>query len=582
MLVPTCAYSPSVRSTVRLPSFLVGVIAVALLSAVHGCGGSGAPTNASLSAGAESELDASPTATGGSGSAPDASAAGAAGFGAGTASSAGTEGAAAAGGGGAAGGSAGAAAGSSGAAGSTGAAGSSAAGGRWGAVASWGAAGSSGDGGSSGEGGSSGFVGNGHAGAGHLALAGEPCAGYTLVSSPENDAGPDATALLVDMAGNIVHRWPITGFPAKILPGGSLIGCGGVFPGSIDCIEMQQVTWTGELQWSFSDWVNPGQSDAASRQHHDFQRYGNPVGFYAPGQEVVPRGRTLVLAHAQTVAPEIREPGVDDDVIYEVTWDGTLTNFEWRGADHLDEFGLDEVAREDLRTRAQDTEYLDWLHGNTISRLGHNHWYDEGYDDLHPDHIMYSSRDANIVIIISHETGEVVWRIGPDVAGRPEESLGQFVGQHTPHMIPTGLPGEGNVLMFDNGGAAGFGGPSTGGSPNRFTRDYSRVVEFDPITFEIIWEYGSPSGPDFYFSAYTSSAQRLPNGNTLIAIGGDGRIIEVTPDKQVVWEYQYTAEGSWTTAQWVYRAYRVPPEWLPASENEAFGNYASWESLFED
>jgi len=107
------------------------------------------------------------------------------------------------------------------------------------------------------------------------------------------------------------------------------------------------------------------------------------------------------------------------------------------------------------------------------------------------------------------------------------------------------------------------------------------VLEFDPVTFEILWEYGSADGDDFFFSSYISSAQRLPNGNTLITVGIGAQIMEVTPDKRVVWEHQFVAESSGSKADWLYRTYRIPPEWLPAGVNEALDNYPTWKSLFE-
>ena len=186
------------------------------------------------------------------------------------------------------------------------------------------------------------------------------------------------------------------------------------------------------------------------------------------------------------------------------------------------------------------------------------------------------------MVIISHQTGNVVWRIGPDFAGRPEARLGQFVGQHFPHMIPGDLPGAGNILVFDNGGASGHGGPDrTNAIPNRYTRTWSRVLEFDPITLEVVWQYGSASGDDCFFSRYVSNAQRLPNGNTLITIGNESRIIEVTPDQQVVWQYLLVPDSSGGRADWLYRSYRIPPEWLPPGQNEALGNYPTWASLIE-
>lgn len=382
--------------------------------------------------------------------------------------------------------------------------------------------------------------------------------------------------MLIDMDGNTVHRWAITGFPPRMLPGGSLIGCTGVTMGSYDCRTMQQVTWDGDLEWSFSGWVTTSGGTPSARHHHDFQRAGNPVGYYAPGQDFSMQGTTLVLAHLEKRVPAIRADAIDDDVIYEVDWHGNLTGYEWHAADHADEIGFDEAAREDLRTRAPG-RLLEWLHGNSISRVGPNRWYAAGHHAFHPDNIIYSSRQANFVAIISHATGEIVWRIGPDFAGRPEEGLGQFVGQHSPHLIPEGLPGAGNMLVFDNGGGSGYGIVHA----DRYTRGYSRVLEFNPITFEIVWEYGAETGEEFFYSRFISNAQRLPNGNTLITIGQETRVIEVTSAKVVVWEYEYTPVSSGGHADWLYRSYRIPPEWLPSGHNEGLHDYTAWSELFE-
>ena len=68
------------------------------------------------------------------------------------------------------------------------------------------------------------------------------------------------------------------------------------------------------------------------------------------------------------------------------------------------------------------------------------------------------------------------------------------------------------------------------------------------------------------FSPFISSAQRLPNGNTLITEGSDGRVIEVTQDREIVWEYisPYLWDSSVPSIRnLVYRAYRVPYDWVP-------------------
>jgi hypothetical protein len=105
-------------------------------------------------------------------------------------------------------------------------------------------------------------------------------------------------------------------------------------------------------------------------------------------------------------------------------------------------------------------------------------------------------------------------------------------------------------------------------------RDYSRVLEIDPITLEVVWRFTPreagfmiPNDAVRFYSPFISSAQRLPNGNTLIAEGSDGRIFEVTADHQVVWEYispYFRAINNGAPPiNMVYRAYRYPYEWVP-------------------
>jgi hypothetical protein len=88
------------------------------------------------------------------------------------------------------------------------------------------------------------------------------------------------------------------------------------------------------------------------------------------------------------------------------------------------------------------------------------------------------------------------------------------------------------------------------------------VLEIDPVTKGIVWSYFDR--PVFnFFSPYESSAQRLPNGNTFICEGVFGRLFEVTPKGEVVWEYvnPYFGEtGLLGENNWVFRAFRYSPE----------------------
>ena len=76
------------------------------------------------------------------------------------------------------------------------------------------------------------------------------------------------------------------------------------------------------------------------------------------------------------------------------------------------------------------------------------------------------------------------------------------------------------------------------------TRDEARARRLDVqieegIAFgpkEARWTYGNGEGERFS-SNFISGAQRLPNGNTLICSGADGRLLEVTAENEIVWEY---------------------------------------------
>ncbi len=65
------------------------------------------------------------------------------------------------------------------------------------------------------------------------------------------------------------------------------------------------------------------------------------------------------------------------------------------------------------------------------------------------------------------------------------------------------------------------------------------------------------------YSSFISCAQRLPNGNTMVTEGAGGRIFEVTPEYEIVWEYISPYFSKKMMGNAVYRAYRVPYDWVP-------------------
>lgn len=403
--------------------------------------------------------------------------------------------------------------------------------------------------------------------------------GYTLFQA--NETG----ALLIDMNGNGVQLWKgLHGFPNKLLPGGQVFGSTGVRNpayGIQDQLDLVQVDWAGKIVWKFDqhEYIeDPGdQPRWMARQHHDFQRTGNPTGYYVPGMTPeVDKGNTLLLTHRTVKNPKISDKTLLDDAIIEVDWQGNIL-WEWNCHEHFDDYGFDEAAKNIL---CRDPNYRpvgggmgDWMHVNSMSVLGPNKWYDAGDQRFHPDNIIWDSRESNIAAIIDKKTGKIVWKIGPCYDRDPVlQKLGWLVGMHHCHMIPQGLPGAGNILVFDNGGWAGYGVPNPG-SPKgvkNALRDYTRVLEFEPTTLKIVWQYtpkeagyDMPYDSSRFYSPFISSAQRLPNGNTLICEGSGGRLIEVTADHELVWEYISPYWGKGLKLNMVYRAYRYPYEWVP-------------------
>jgi len=404
--------------------------------------------------------------------------------------------------------------------------------------------------------------------------------GYTVFQAP------DLGALLLDMNGKEVHLWKgLRGFPNKIFPGGHVLGH--TFNrdpeyGFQDEGDLVQVDFEGNVVWKFDQHefiTDPGYPGRwIARAHHDYQREGNSVGYYAPGQEPkTDRGNTLILSHRNVTVPEISKHELLDDVILEVDWEGNVV-WEWAFSDHFAELQFDEAAKKTLyeepNRRFFGNKVGDWLHINSISTLGPNRHYDLGDERFHPDNIIWDAREANIIGITDKRSGKIVWQIGPDYSKPELEHIGWIIGQHHAHIIPQGLPGEGNLLVFDNGGWGGYGAPNPS-SPNgnkNALRDYSRVLEIDPISLEIVWQYTGeeaqfqvPTDSFRFYSPYISSAQRLENGNTLITEGANGRIFEVTADHEIVWEYISPYKNQ-RNSNMVYRAYRVPYNWVPQLE----------------
>ena len=279
-------------------------------------------------------------------------------------------------------------------------------------------------------------------------------------------SGKSTGAILYDMNGNVINHWPELhgGFDNKMLPGGQIFGVrkftGGYW---LDGQDLTQMDWNGKVLWSFNRGeeimdLETGQKVWSARLHHDFQREGCPTGYYCPGQPPRESGKTLINSGKTRKIPELsREHDVCDTNIIEVDEAGKIL-WSWSLYDHWDELGLEPTAKDVICMRSRpfgNSGQVKDIYCNCVAYLGPNKWHTGGDTRFHPDNIITDIRALNVCFIIDRQSGRVVWRLGPDFLYSKElQDIGQIVGQHQFHMIPQGLPGEGNVLLFDNGGQA--------------------------------------------------------------------------------------------------------------------------------
>jgi hypothetical protein len=184
----------------------------------------------------------------------------------------------------------------------------------------------------------------------------------------------------------------------------------------------------------------------------------------------------------------------------------------------------------------------DILHANTVEYI-RSDVLPEGYDGpLRPGTILLSLRAVNLVCAVDLSDRSVYWA---------ESDLWHM--QHQPTVLP-----DGSMLVFDNQGLG----------------EASQVLQFDPLTRDIIWQYQGDEENPFY-SVGIGSCQRLPGGNTLITESMFGRAFEVTPGGDIVWEYwsPWRAGRNMELIATLHEAFRVgydyTESWLPAPSAEA-------------
>lgn len=351
------------------------------------------------------------------------------------------------------------------------------------------------------------------------------------------------TTYLIDSTGTVNHTWSSSHRPftsAYWLGNGTILrpiisGQGGV----------QKILWDSTLAWDYQ------YSVSGCTCHHDIQS--------------LPNGNVLMIVWETKTRNQAIAAGRNPDTIpgntftsdkiIEVKQTGPTTGeivWEWKVWDHLiqdfdaskENYGIVADHPELIDINYGDAFVGDWLHTNSV--------------DYHPefDQILIDIHNFNEVWVIDHSTtteeaaghsggnsgngGDLLYRWGnPEAydAGTADDQKLFF--QHDASWIEPGCPGEGHILVFNNGN-------------NRPAGPYSSVDEFAPPVDSNGFYYldpGSAYGPEDYTWSYTATpptsfysavfggAIRFKDGNTLICDGLSGRFFEVTPEKTTVWQY---------------------------------------------
>lgn len=307
------------------------------------------------------------------------------------------------------------------------------------------------------------------------------------------------TAKLVDMEGTTVHNWTQQqGLPWRFV---ELLDNGRL---AVIAKERED-----DVEGIYLELDHTSQllRDLDVPAHHDFAR---TLG-----------GDTIVLCREYVTNDAVRPGGLRSDWLAQFD-DANELVWEWHADEHahkLAEFVPIEFPVEDE----------DWAHTNTVEVLPASPTGDAD-ERFVAGHLLFSMSGLNTIGVIDPATGEIVWAWGP----------GELQQQHMPTML-----GDGHLLVFDNGALRGW----------------SRVIELDPLSGEIVWQY-SADPPESFFTYTRGSAQRLPNGNTLIADSNNARLFEVTMGGEIVWEYRSGDLVDEDTPMPIYRTYRYSPEFV--------------------
>lgn len=385
-------------------------------------------------------------------------------------------------------------------------------------------------------------------------------------------------SVLVDNDGNVVHRWETNisggGVSAYVLPGGRILRMGGrvadaapsgALAGVPQASVVQIADSRGDVLWEIES------NDAGiDRFHHDVKP--------------MPNGNILILTYTIVSADEAAAMGWDLDGAATALSDGIVEvrpNLEdgsaevvwaWHFHDHIIQDR--DPGAPNYGVIADHPERIDAHFPESYAPMDQIRQHLNGIDyNAELDQIVVSSFIYNEIWIIDHSTtmaeaagstggrsglgGDLLFRYGNSAAydmGTIDDRL--FIRQHDSNWVGAGLPGAGNLLIFNNNTriGPGFGALGTGAmgttalEAQRQLQGVSNVHELrlqpgedgrypresgEPFAAEQVWLWEDPE----FFAPFQGGARRLPNGNTLLTSTVNEYAREINATGETVAEY---------------------------------------------
>jgi hypothetical protein len=352
--------------------------------------------------------------------------------------------------------------------------------------------------------------------------------GLTLMAGFFGDANE---LRLVELDGTIVRSWPARYFeafpepthiaPERLVPArewntnihGSLALPDGSVVFNYNYNGTVKLDRCGEVVWT------------VPRMTHHSLELASDGGFWVPGRRYLETGGDFPLF----------EGPYEEDFILKISPAGEVVS-ETSVPKLLFDGGLLPLWLANGQYWVRNVPTVELVHLNDIEELSAD--MAAAFPQFDAGDLVISLRQLNLVFVVDPDTRAIKWR-----------QTGPWIRQHDPDFRP-----DGTISIFNNNADDTDDGSILGGSS---------IVVVDPETGAVSTTYGGSAEQPMY-THLRGGHQYLENGNILITEDGGGRVFEITPDGEVVWEYinRYDEES----VARVSLALRYPPDYFTVAD----------------